>query len=256
MLGEAGIGLFLLGLRHDVASGSYPVARPLRRRLPVDDAEPLRQRIARTCFPYTTSSLDRACLSAALPSSRSPLCTAEHVNGAFAALVANRPDLESAFALDSLLLDRARDTPFDCSLHFLCRAFPIGGGLSERVVLAPWVELVESGEGHGLVFASPQGRWVFRQLPTTLAALIHFIRIPRTLGAVARELQRGIVVDPGPSASWVRGEILNLHGMGIVISNELADGLRPLGRPAPDKPGRASERYDVRSDRSPTAAAP
>jgi hypothetical protein len=228
MLGDAGIGLFLLGLRHRVVSASYPVLAEPRRAPLVRDAVSVRRRIAEGCFPHSTAALGPDRLDAMLPPEASPVPTVRPLETSLGASARRDPRLTQPFRLDSMLLARAREAPFDDSLSFLCRAFPPGTGPADEIVLAPWVEVIETDGGRALMFPGVRGRWTVRRVTDDIAALLRCLGTPRTMGAVADDLDRALEAGPVDLGAWVEEQVGILHGLGIVIPSDLALGLRAV----------------------------
>ena len=228
MLGEAGVGLALLSLEHDVASALLPVpASPARSLEILDDAELVTEKITLHAFPECTRVLvaDGGGAWARLGShERTEASTVDCLAEAVAALAVSDSELAKALAMDRMLLDRAR-RGFDRSYSILRRHFPASGFQDEPLALAPWIEVARCNDMTWLLFPDDRGVWHTRRLTSQVQALLECCRTPSPPWAATEAIAACSGMEPERIAPWVREQMDALAQAGVLISGRLSDAL-------------------------------
>jgi len=236
MLGEAGIGLALLDLEHEVISPLFPAPRHQAPPPAVSgshSAPSVVETILLRAYPNTVSALnqkdDLGNLSpevegdagARIPAAiRLQKLLRERASEA-------PPGTEVLEGLqgDILALERARRR-FDRSFLLLCQRFPVRGVDDEQgVALAPWIEIAHRSGRAWLLYPSTTGQWKARRLSAELNILLEGCRGIRTPAEVARRLARSSDTAPEALLPWVRAQMQALAKAGILISGTLAAAL-------------------------------
>jgi len=222
MVGEAGIGLSLLGLSHPVPSAVLPMCV---HRLPahlVEDRFFLDLRIATGCFSHTSAAMGSKTLKEvlqALAGQETP-CVGE-IERRLAAMVSDDDSLAEAFWADSVALERVRVGHFDRGLSFLAGLMRHDES-SSALVLAPWVSVKERIGQSWLLYADTAGRWAMRRIRPQLAAFLEVFRHPVSVADATGLLSRMSGEPAAALKAWVEEQAGALGQAGILISAPLS----------------------------------
>jgi hypothetical protein len=238
LMGEAGIGLGLLALEHEVVDVSLPVpAPPPAHPVPARDSKAVRRKIALQAFPGTTGSLPPEDLEDLLelppeggerrPGSFVP--TRERLLERLSSRARGNERLGRALERDLIVLESARHG-FDRALVRLAQLIPTRPE-EEPVGLAPWVRIVDRGHGTLLVVPDAEGRWSARPIAPAMAALLDVLREPSTVKCAAAALAEAAGGEEHAVRRWAHDQVVELVPAGVVIAGRLATALRRSMQP-------------------------
>jgi hypothetical protein len=249
MLGEAGIGLVLLGLEHEVLSPLFPIPHhsSMRASGPVGgSARPVVEKILVRAYPNTSAALARDGGLGGLgidneegPGARIPV--APRLGEDLRRTAGERPDASEivrAYRGDMLALDRAKQR-LDRSLLVLCDRFAaMDPPEDQALALAPWIEIAQHGDDAWLLYPTESGEWRARLLSSELHALLMAFGTTTTQAQVTLELALASASDPDALQPWVRGQVRAFGRAGILIPGMLASAIgageaRDRGKPSP-----------------------
>lgn len=238
MVGEAGIGLALLGLTRPVPSVVLPKCVARRPPRPVRDPLFLRVKIATGCFPHTSAAMGAQRLKKVLLEEEGlgTPCMDE-LERRLAAAAAQDDSLSDAFWADSVMLKRAREEPFDRGFGFLSKVLPRSTRASGSLVLSPWVRLEQRSERCWLLYADADGRWIIRPLDPGVASLVELFHTPRTVTEATDAMARMSGESANDLHEWVEEQVRACLDAGILMSAVLSTAIRrsAAGGPEPER---------------------